>query len=140
MPRLLPLSCVLFLGLLLIGCATHDYGFPGMKPTGHGKSWWADVQRDIASGDVVLGMTPAMVMAAWGKPFTYREVITGSGPEVVWVYYYGTSRQVPQWCYEQRLQGGGYNYRVLLRPEYRIDKVVTFRDGIVVGLRDGSGT
>jgi len=87
----------------------------------------------IARHEVLIGMTPAQVTAALGNPTERNRTTTAQGDEEVWSYI--TFRSEP---YTQtHFVGNQYVTETRYRKVPTGGKHISFRNGIVVGIREG---
>ncbi|MCX7824500.1 MAG: hypothetical protein N2689_02975 [Verrucomicrobiae bacterium] len=89
----------------------------------------------IARHQVLIGMTPAEVIAAWGQPTEKSRTATAQGEEETWQFITYRSEPYTQTSWV----GGFYVTETLYRKVAVGSRQVTFRNGLVVAVRENQG-
>ena len=71
------------LALLVTGCSLGRVARIQQNRTTY-ETWSPDMRKAVSSGDILKGMSPAMVQMAWGKPD--QSSTDPSGRFIYWVY------------------------------------------------------
>jgi len=86
----------------------------------------------IARHEVLIGMTPAEVIAAWGQPTEKSRTATAQGEEETWQFTTYRSEPYTQTSFV----GGFYVTETLYRKVAVGARQVAFRNGLVVAVRE----